>query len=168
MCENVGFNMTPMIDIVFQLIVFLMLATDIAQTDIARVQLPLASEAVDDKEPPKNRLMVNVVHEMPQGEDCPQLRYERGGVIKQLCQIPEHWKLKVKNKVMTKGELEKELRAFADTDREGGPGTQTPSNLPVMIRADAAAQYEYITQIMEAAGRALMWKIEIGATKPAQ
>jgi biopolymer transport protein ExbD len=165
--ENVGFDMTPMIDIVFQLIVFLMLATDIASTDLARVYLPAASACAEDLNPDKQRLMVNIVHEVPNDRDCPQLKY-KFGVLKQPCQIQEHWKIVVKRKEVTKDELLKAIQIEGDIDRPGGAGSKTASNRPLMIRADGSAPYELVEKILEACGRAFVWKIEIGATKPAE
>lgn len=163
--ENVGFDMTPMIDIVFQLIVFLMLATDIAQTDMARVYLPWASEAVEDLQPDKQRLMVNIAHEVPGGKDCSQLKYKYGELLTP-CQIPEHWKIMIKGQEVTKEELLKQITIEGDQDRPRGP--KTPSERPIMIRADGSAPYELVEKVLEAAGRSLVWKIEIGATKPTE
>ncbi|MFA5795176.1 MAG: biopolymer transporter ExbD [Candidatus Brocadiia bacterium] len=165
MTENVGFNMTPMIDIVFQLIVFLMLATDIAQSDMAVVYLPMSSACAEDKEPDPDRLMVNVSHIQANGyaDECPDWKFENGE-IKKLCLNPDHWRLMVKGKTYDKKELEAVLTKAAALDQPGGP--KTASNRPVMIRADAGAPFEYIAKILEAAGRSFIWKIEIGATKP--
>ncbi len=165
MVENVGFNMTPMIDIVFQLIVFLMLATDFANVEIERVYLPKADAAVADDHPDEKRFMVNIIHEVPGEAECPQLKYTNG-VLVQPCQIDEHWVIKIRGKVLTIPELEQRLIVEGDTDRETKGNSKTPSNRPVMIRADGSAPFKRITQVLEAAGKALVWKIEIGAEKP--
>lgn len=165
MVENVGFNMTPMIDIVFQLIVFLMLATDFANTQIERVYLPKADAAAADDHPDKDRLMVNIAHVVPDDKDCVQLKYVNGALI-QPCQIEEHWLIKIAGKVLTIPELEQRLVVEGNMDRETKDNPKTPSNRPVMIRADGSAPFKKITQVLEAAGKALVWKIEIGAEKP--
>lgn len=165
MVENVGFNMTPMIDIVFQLIIFLMLATDFANTQMERVYLPKADAAAADDHPDEKRLMVNIAHEVPDGKDCTQLKYTNGILI-QPCQIEEHWVIKISGKVLTIPELEQRLVVEGNMDRETKENPKTPSNRPVMIRADGSAPFKKITQVLEAAGKALVWKIEIGAEKP--
>lgn len=166
MTENVGFNMTPMIDVVFQLIVFLMLATDISNVDIQRVWLPMAKSVVDDK-PPPGRLMVNVIHETPDGADCTQYKYDHG-TLQYPCQIPEHWHTIITGeKVSAEGLLQK-MRVEGDLERERQGDPTSPSKRLIMIRADAAAPYGMVEKIMEAAGRALIWQIEIGATSPQQ
>lgn len=165
MLESTGMNMTPMIDIVFQLIVFLMLASDFANQELERVYLPKADAAVADDRPDKKRLMVNINHEVPGGKDCPQLIYKQG-ILQQPCQIEEHWKIKIKGKELTIPELEQQLVLEGNMDREIKDNPKTPSNRPVMIRADGSAPFKLITKVLEAAGKALVWKIEIGAEKP--
>ena len=58
---NVGFSMTPMIDIVFQLIIFFMLITDMSQIELPKnVQTPLAKRVNEDRQATPGRLLVNV------------------------------------------------------------------------------------------------------------
>ncbi|MGQ0554193.1 MAG: ExbD/TolR family protein [Planctomycetota bacterium] len=52
-------DMTPMIDVVFQLIIFFMLVTDMSQQDLAELKLPLGTEAVKD-ETKAGRITVNI------------------------------------------------------------------------------------------------------------
>jgi biopolymer transport protein ExbD len=158
-------NMTPMIDVVFQLIIFLMLATDISNTEMERVYLPKADAAIADDHPDKSRLMINISHSVPDGKDCPQLKY-KNGILIQPCLIPEHWKVIVKQKELTMPELEQVLIIEGNLDREKPGDPKTPSNRPVQIRCDGSAPFLIITKILEAAGKALVWKIEIGAEKP--
>jgi biopolymer transport protein ExbD len=58
---NAGFNMTPMIDVTFQLIIFFLLSSHLAQQETQlELELPMASsgrQAVNDERP---RLSVNV------------------------------------------------------------------------------------------------------------
>ncbi|MFH0889185.1 MAG: biopolymer transporter ExbD [Planctomycetota bacterium] len=158
-------NLTPMIDVVFQLIVFLMLASDISNTEMERVYLPKADAAIADERPDKTRLMVNISHVVPMGRDCPELRYKNGILISP-CQIEEHWKIVVKTKQLTIPELEQLLIVEGNLDRETKGNPKTPSNRPIMIRCDGSAPFLLITKILEAAGKAFVWKIEIGAEKP--
>jgi len=58
--EPLEINMTPMIDVVFLLIVFFMIVVDLTQQDLVILQLPKAEFAVPDKKPEKNRLTVNI------------------------------------------------------------------------------------------------------------
>jgi biopolymer transport protein ExbD len=55
----VKLDMTPMIDVVFQLIIFFMLVTDMTQQDLAELVLPIAEMAVKD-ETEEGRMVVNL------------------------------------------------------------------------------------------------------------
>jgi len=55
--------MTPMIDCVFQLIIFLMLVVDMSQQDLEDFELPIAEHALPDENPEPNRPIVNVDQE---------------------------------------------------------------------------------------------------------
>ena len=53
-------NMTPMIDVVFQLIIFLMMANDMTRRDLADMDLPFAPRGLEDAAAP-GRLTVNLL-----------------------------------------------------------------------------------------------------------
>ena len=57
--ENEGFDMTPMIDCTFQLIIFFMLVTDMASLRTEALTLPAASRVIDAKN--EDDLVVNVM-----------------------------------------------------------------------------------------------------------
>jgi biopolymer transport protein ExbD len=46
--ESIGINMTPMIDVVFQLLVFFLLVMDLAQRELEDITLPRASQCQKD------------------------------------------------------------------------------------------------------------------------
>ena len=46
-----GLNMTPMIDIVFNLVTFFMLTLDLSQKELAVLDLPRANQGIEDKDP---------------------------------------------------------------------------------------------------------------------
>ncbi len=56
-------DMTPMIDCVFQLIIFLMISVDLSQQDLEDLKLPEVDHALPDKNVKKNRPIVNVTQE---------------------------------------------------------------------------------------------------------
>ena len=54
-------DMTPMIDIVFNLLIFFMVITDLSQKDIAELTLPIAYMASEDKDDdPDDRIILNI------------------------------------------------------------------------------------------------------------
>jgi biopolymer transport protein ExbD len=59
--EGIGFNMTPMIDVVFQLIIFLMLANDMSRREIQEIALPEALHTTNDGGREPHRVLANLV-----------------------------------------------------------------------------------------------------------
>jgi biopolymer transport protein ExbD len=53
-------NMTPMIDVVFQLIIFFMAVAEFSRIETEDVQLPVADEAAVEETVPPGRLVINV------------------------------------------------------------------------------------------------------------
>ena len=59
---EVGFNMTPMIDVVFQLIIFFLVSSHLAKQEVQyKLPLPEATSGLADKPSEKPRLTVNVL-----------------------------------------------------------------------------------------------------------
>ena len=58
--QPIEMDMTPMIDVVFQLIIFFMLVTDMSQQDLAELKLPYAETSQKD-EMMKGRLTFNIL-----------------------------------------------------------------------------------------------------------
>lgn len=68
---EVTFNMTPMIDCTFQLIIFFILASQVASAEAAknvRISRPHESQAIPPEVKIPNRLIINVVSADPRGE----------------------------------------------------------------------------------------------------
>ncbi len=60
--SEVGFNMTPMIDVVFQLIIFFLVSSHLAKQEVQlKLPLPVAGTGKTDKADNKPRLTVNVL-----------------------------------------------------------------------------------------------------------
>ncbi|MHC4780470.1 MAG: ExbD/TolR family protein [Planctomycetota bacterium] len=134
-------NLTPMIDVVFQLIIFFMLVTEMAQADLEALTLPDASESAPDTGQVE-RIIVNILKPEDEGR----------------CRI------KVKGREMNLGELRRHLRIRAETSRD--PGNPSLSTRPVLIRADRTTPFRYTQAVMQECVRPGIgiWKIEI-ATK---
>ena len=59
---EVGFNMTPMIDVVFQLIIFFLVSSHLAKQEVQyKLPLPEAKSGIQEKPSEKPRLTVNVL-----------------------------------------------------------------------------------------------------------
>ncbi|GJM22279.1 MAG: biopolymer transport protein ExbD [Planctomycetota bacterium] len=57
---EVAMDMTPMIDVVFLMIIFFMIVSDMSQQDLAELVLPKAEMAQDD-ETEEGRMIINIV-----------------------------------------------------------------------------------------------------------
>ena len=151
-------NMTPMIDIVFQLIIFLMLATDFANAQLEPVNLPIATVAEPDSQPDPNRVMVNISHESPSDMACNQLEYDHEKLIR-TCNIDAHWKIKVNGQELTQAQLKAILVV---------EGNMFGYDKPLMIRPDGGAPYRFLASVLQTVSEAKLWRVEIGARRPAK
>jgi len=62
--DEPAINLTPMIDVVFTLLVFFMLATTFAERErLLDLELPYAASAADAKKPTSQELVINVARE---------------------------------------------------------------------------------------------------------
>ena len=125
--SGVEMNMTPMIDIVFQLIIFLMVANDMSRKEIEDLMLPQAKHAQEDKgEKEKYRIIVNL------------LKNERKNT-------PD---LKVKGREMDLVQFQQFLKPEADRNRE--PDGPKASELYVLIRADKSSRWQDVQWVIQA------------------
>ncbi|MHC4777733.1 MAG: ExbD/TolR family protein [Planctomycetota bacterium] len=136
-------NLTPMIDVVFQLIIFFMLVTEMAQADLEILSLPEASQAMPDPGNAK-RVVVNIT--APEGEGA--------------CRI------KVRGQEMNL----RGLRTYLRTEAQLQPDLSRPgvSELPVLIRADRETPFRYTQAVLQECVRPgiRIWKVQIAASEP--
>ncbi len=125
----VSMNMTPLIDIVFQLLIFFVLTSQFQQLEIETVTLPMSIAAMP-KDPFQYRnVIINVVH-----PDNPEVI-----VMGQ----PVDYRV-----IDGDNELSKLLK-----DRKAG-AIEGGEKLNVILRADEMTCYEVVASVMLAAGRA--------------
>ena len=147
-------DMTPMIDVTFQLIIFFMLLMDMTTKDLEELVLPQADSASEDKPNPKDpRPILNIlsdgrilvkrdVYYDPQKDDG----YAK--LAKFLEQRARYMK--------------KELIDPAN------PGLGKAPDQPVLIRADQSTPFKYIQKVMELCGKEgiKIWKIQMAVSQP--
>ena len=144
-------DMTPMIDVVFQLIIFFMLITDMSQKELEELYLPKAEVAVADKpDPNEQRPIVNILTD---GQIVVKREVlfdpKNDDKYKKLAEF-----LARAAKAMPKGPIFE--------DQPNGP--QAPK-WPLLIRADQATPMKYVQKVMEVCGRQgiQIWKVELAA-----
>lgn len=145
-------NMTSMIDVVFLLIIFFMLITDLTQQDLEDILLPVAQASVPDKPDPKRvRPVVNI---------------NADGVM--VVKREELYNPETEDTQELEGYLSNQARMMPKKPfSEDGTGPLIPDN-PLLIRADTNTPFKYVQRVMEICGKKgiQIWKIEIAAAEP--
>ena len=131
-------NMTPMIDVVFNLIIFFMIVTDLTQQELEDLQLPSADQAQKDENPEEKRMIINLTRK---GHYVVR-RKDRGLVDNCIDEIRKH--------------LAAQVRVF-ERDEDGA------SEQPILIRADKKTEFKYVQKVMQICGEEgiKIYKIEL-------
>jgi biopolymer transport protein ExbD len=141
---SVEINMTPMIDIVFQLLIFFMLVSEVSQLDGAKMALPYASASSTDFKVDQQFKMVTV---------CIEKTGNIPGVGRLTVQGKEHNEKSLAQLIQSQAQL----AGYEDT-------VKRISNLKVRIRADREARYKSIQRVFEACQANMVYKTEVMAS----
>ena len=163
---EVKMDMTPMIDVTFQLIIFFIIVADLTQTELEDLKLPVALQAGHD-DPPKGRPILNV---MPDGE----VVYKRKTFYLPGEQPPPGAPLDPYHKGQPdfRFRLAQQLSLFASRMEtkvdEKFPGLGPLPDEPILIRADRNTEFKHISKIMEVCTRPdiKIWKVQLAASEP--
>jgi len=120
---SVPVDMTPMIDCVFNLLVFFILVVDLSQQELEKITLPRASEFIKDDANEKGRKVVNLNIE---GE------------------------IKVKRKTFSIDQLRSDLVAWTALHPREQPGDLCSK--PILIRTDRGTEMKHVQKIMQLCG----------------
>ncbi|MFT5731703.1 MAG: biopolymer transport protein ExbD [Paracoccaceae bacterium] len=152
---DMDMDMTPMIDVVFLLIIFFMIITDLTQQELEDVDLPTAEHAVPDNPDPEEwRPIINVTY--------------RGEMI-------------IKKKVKYDPDINTGPNKFADLKvwllqaskrmktepLNPGSSVMVPDE-PILIRGDMTTPFKFIQNIMAECGDKTIsiWKLQIAVSTP--
>jgi biopolymer transport protein ExbD len=154
--NNTEMDMTPMIDCVFQLIIFFMLITDMSQKDLEVLYLPKVEVADPDKpDPQKVRPVVNVLsdgsvwikgkqfYDPNNPDDYAKLRLHLSQAVKFMPKKP------------------------SNPDAPASKDNPLLPDNPLLIRADQSCPSHFVQKIMEVCGTEgiQIWKIELAAAE---
>ena len=140
-----GFMMTPMIDIVFQLIIFFMLIMDMSQVQVDKVTLPKASKAVKQKYTDQTLLIMNILKDGT---------VRMGGKT-----IWKPSKEDDNTNIENIFELRRSMRKYQEI-----PGDSNWVSYPLVIRADRSAEFQHLQKIiMIATALGGVSKLQLGA-----
>ena len=154
--EAAGFelDMTPIIDVVFNLLIFFMIASELNNRSVEQVAIPFASEAEKQKPAtgpdgkPEKVLQVNV---MPNG--VVKVRGIAYSVDPQT----------MKQYPALAGFMEIEAAGYEREEPEPGQGGTPPSRLRINIRADREARFRYVQGVFDACVKHGVYKTTIAA-----
>ncbi|MDF1801194.1 MAG: biopolymer transporter ExbD [Planctomycetota bacterium] len=152
--EELELDMTPMIDVVFLLIIFFMLITDMTQQDLEVLTLPKATTAEPDEPDPKDfRPVINITQtgDMIVKRDKIFSGKDGGG---------DEDETDLKKKLFDYSKL-MEQEHF---DKEAGTGPMIPGEF-LLIRADQFTLFHYVQRVMTLCGDKdiQIWKVQLAA-----
>ncbi len=133
----VDFNMTPMIDVVFLLIIFFLVSSHFAQQEVqVDLKLPTAGKGQTPPQDEARRVIVNVLSERRPGEQ-----------------------IMVAGRTVGERELTRLIAAENDQSK------QADRPLEVRIRSDRRVPYRIVEPIMVACAEAGVWKVTFAVTR---
>ncbi len=145
-------NMTPMIDCVFQLLIFFMLTTQMASADLVILDPPKPdiSQAREPQE--ENKVVVNVE---PFTKEEIEADSARKGMAK---------RYRLKTAKIERGNIEKLVRELDKARRT----SKNPKEFVVELRADKSIRYDQIEPVLQAMQQAELGKMYITAMREPQ
>ena len=151
-------DMTPMIDVVFLLIIFFMIITDLTQQDLEELELPVAQHATEDKPDPEEwRPIINIQFD---GRMIVKREVYYDPEVDGLAADPY---FRIKEWLAFAAErMEK-----AHMDLEAGTGPMIPDE-PLLLRADQSTPFKHIQKILEFCGQEgiSIWRIQLACKVP--
>ncbi len=134
--QSSSFDLTPMIDVTFLLIVFFMCVTEIADSSKANLKLPRAQNGLLDDKPVPGRLLINILKD---------------------------GKIEINARSYTDAELSNTLaEQYAMSKRKN----DVMSDKPILIRADTGTKYEDVQKVMQECTNHNLYRISFAALSP--
>jgi len=151
LAEDTGeLDMTPMIDVVFNLLIFFMVVTDLTHKDLADLTLPLASQAVEDKaDDPDGRIILNV-------DKFGQIHFH--GQTVNLDEL----KAALKNE---KAAYDQKMKNQGKSGLEDLPGGVKASKLFVLLRADKDTPWQHVQWLMTIMAEVGLYKMQFACKR---
>lgn len=148
--ESVEMDMTPMIDIVFNLLIFFMVITDLSQKDLADLTLPLAVRAAEDKDDdPDDRIIINIdKYGQLLFKDVARSLDELGTILSEAKRVYN---------------LQQKAKGKSGTEKVAG-GAEA-SSLYVLLRADRDTPWQHVQWVMTIMAEQKMFKLQFACKK---
>jgi biopolymer transport protein ExbD len=147
--ESISPNVVPLLDVMFLLMIFLMLGSDMSVRETADVQLATADAA----------------------KDAPLERVDRFVTLNVVPRAPDGWTYSLQGREFDGDALVERLTAVAGDAVE--PASVADSGRPLSavtlsIRCDRAAPYGLVQTAMAACATAGIHRLEVAAARPAE
>jgi len=148
--EDAAMNMTPMIDMVFNLLIFFMLISDLNQKDLVELTLPVAYMAEEDKgQEEDDRVILNVDKYGAIMWKSQQRTLDELGTI--LSTARDRYELK--------------MRQQGKTGLEDIGGGNKASKLYVLLRADRDTPWQHVQWLMTIMAEQKLYKLQFATKK---
>ncbi|MFO7900590.1 MAG: biopolymer transporter ExbD [Planctomycetota bacterium] len=156
--EELEMNITPMIDVVFLLLIFFLVVSEIVSYDrIEGLELPYAAQAKEESNVP-DRIIVSIV---------PRKRVD-----------PEDGKMKMMDTVYIQGRIRRmydleepgaeakdEVLEYLRVERQYRGLGDEPSEQPILVQADKDVEWRVVQNVLERAARLQFYRISFGVRK---
>jgi len=155
--QEMQMNMTPMIDVVFLLIIFFMVITDLTQQDLEDLQLPTAENAAPDKiDPDEFRPVLNIKQDGS--------IWARGKCYYDAESPDDYVEIKAYLSDIAKKMDHETFGGEPAARREDG--TTIPADA-LLIRADEYSEFKHTQKVMEQCGYKgiSIWKLQLAAAE---
>ena len=130
--EDIQLNMTPMIDIVFNLIIFFMIVTDMTQKELEELKLPFSEQAMEDKaDEDEKRVIINIAKN------------------KETWASDSAVTIKIKGHAYDLAGLKEEMFKHAEVKRDL-EHPNAPSEIYALIRCDKEIRWREVQWVMQA------------------
>ncbi|MFN7182320.1 MAG: biopolymer transporter ExbD [Planctomycetota bacterium] len=174
--DSISVNLIAAADVVFQLLLFLMLTTDISQRELERsatFEHPSVKTYIEEEEenPDVKKNITTSITITHINEMCDKNYYRcqnkhsaeydpfyNNGI----CENPEHWiKKHGGERINSKDELKKILKTIAKFGKASG----TVSENAIVINADKRTPYSFIAELLSSIAAARIYKVKVVVEK---
>jgi hypothetical protein len=167
--SGVQMEMTPMIDVVLQLIIFFMLVMDFSSRDLVPLKLPQAQTAEEEQQQDEWTITVNIAHE--KGATRGDINWDQRLEISNwfLHVRGERYYLQATGDQKGLDDLRTDMIAYAEKRQSNETaGDSAISEVPLIIRSDLRAPWGLAQRVMSIARdpKINIYKVKLAAEIP--